>query len=230
MTKDIYIIKNDINDKVYIGQSVNVKQRFQGHCKPSSVFYDNSIIDNAIQKYGKEHFRYEILESNVENFNEREMYWINKYNSIRPNGYNISIGGNGDFNKKGTEHPESVFSEDEYMDIVYRLSETNDSIRSIAHDFNVSPTTVSDLNAGRTYHNDNCLYPIRKTPHLLGKLSEPDIDEIISLLKNTNRTFEEIGSYYNVEARAISRINRGIFHKRLNEIYPIRETRHIKRG
>ena len=111
---------------------------------------------------------------------------------------------------------ESVFSEDEYMDIVYRLSETNDSIRSIAHDFNVSSTTISDLNTGRTYHDDNCLYPIRKTPHLLGKLSESDIDEIISLLKNTNRTFEEIGSYYNVEARAISRVNRGIFHKRLN--------------
>ena len=31
--KDIYIIKNDLNDKVYIGQSINSEERFKSHCK-----------------------------------------------------------------------------------------------------------------------------------------------------------------------------------------------------
>ena len=74
MRKDIYIIKNDINKKVYIGQAKNAKTRFQGHCKPSSA--NNEIIGRAINKYGREHFWYEILEHNVENYNEREKYWI----------------------------------------------------------------------------------------------------------------------------------------------------------
>lgn len=43
--KDIYIIKNDINDKVYIGQSVNSQERFRSHCKPNK---DHSLIDYAI--------------------------------------------------------------------------------------------------------------------------------------------------------------------------------------
>ena len=64
--KDIYIIKNDINDKVYIGQSINSEERFKSHCKGA---YDNSIIDRAIAKYGKQHFWYEILENQVENYN-----------------------------------------------------------------------------------------------------------------------------------------------------------------
>lgn len=55
-----------------------------------------------------------------------------------------------------------------------------------------------------------------------GKLSSKDADEIIHLLKTTYLSFEEIGKRYNVEASAISRINKGIFHKRDAEEYPIR--------
>ena len=51
--KDIYIIRNNINGKVYIGQSQNAIRRFKEHCKPSN---SNSIIGKAIQKYGKENF------------------------------------------------------------------------------------------------------------------------------------------------------------------------------
>ena len=51
MRKDIYIIRNDINKKVYIGQAKNAKTRFQGHCKPSSA--NNEIIGRAINKYGR---------------------------------------------------------------------------------------------------------------------------------------------------------------------------------
>ena len=79
MKKDIYVIKNDINNKVYVGQAINTKQRFQNHCKPSSSKY-NDLVSRAIQKYGKSHFWYEILESQIENYDEREKYWISYYN------------------------------------------------------------------------------------------------------------------------------------------------------
>lgn len=93
----IYIIKNDINNKVYIGQSINIHKRIQEHFWKSECNKDvsyNSILHAAIRKYGKEHFYYEILEECDESLLDTlEKEYINKYNSISPNGYNILSGG-----------------------------------------------------------------------------------------------------------------------------------------
>lgn len=56
--KDIYVIKNDINNKLYVGQSLNAEKRFMSHCKGD---YNNSLIDKAIQKYGKNIFGLKLL-------------------------------------------------------------------------------------------------------------------------------------------------------------------------
>ena len=56
MKKDIYVIKNRINNLIYIGQAINSKERFISHCKPSSAKKNKSLIDNAIQKYGANNF------------------------------------------------------------------------------------------------------------------------------------------------------------------------------
>lgn len=47
-------------------------------------------------KYGVDNFSFEIIE-NIENdkLNEREQYWIAQYNSLVPQGYNLTIGGEG---------------------------------------------------------------------------------------------------------------------------------------
>lgn len=92
----IYIIKNNINNKVYIGQTINkVSYRFKTH-----VYYavrgKDYVIGKAMRKYGVNNFFYEILEKcSIEELNKREIYWISKYNSTNPKfGYNVSIGGN----------------------------------------------------------------------------------------------------------------------------------------
>lgn len=54
--------------------------------------------------------------------------------------------------------------------------------------------------------------------------------EIIHRLKFSYDTYEEISKVYNVEPRAISRINKGISHKMVNEMYPIRNWRSVKDG
>lgn len=93
----IYIITNDINNKVYIGQSTNINKRIQEHFWKSTCQKDisyNSALHNAIRKYGKEHFYWTILEECEPNLlDERERVYIQKYNSISPNGYNILSGG-----------------------------------------------------------------------------------------------------------------------------------------
>ena len=93
LKKDIYIIKNRINNKVYIGQAKNPEERFISHCKPSSAKLSNSLIDYAIQNIHAvndflmqdvdEKFTYEeVLEALKQLFpeDEQEMFlWQNLY-------------------------------------------------------------------------------------------------------------------------------------------------------
>jgi len=88
----IYIIKNIVNSKVYIGQTKDsIQKRFGKHL--SSCQY---VIGKAIKKYGSHKFHVELLEeTTLDKLNEREMYWIKLYNSTDNRfGYNMSIGGN----------------------------------------------------------------------------------------------------------------------------------------
>lgn len=95
----IYKISNDINDKVYIGQTTNLlKKRWYDHCYSANhPRQDNdNVLYRAMRKYGVNHFSISVIEE-VENnlLNEREIYWISQYNSYNPNGYNSTLGGDG---------------------------------------------------------------------------------------------------------------------------------------
>lgn len=171
----------------------------------------------------------QILEGPIKNYNEREKYYILKYNSLRPNGYNILEGGNEPPLFKGIEHPEANFKSIEELEkIILDLKFTTNSIRDIAKKFNVSPSCVNDINLGNTYYNSNIGYPLRKNPNPTGKLTQEDIEEIIYSLKFSYTSYEDIGKRYGVEGRAISRINNGTYHKQENISYPIRKYRATK--
>lgn len=84
----VYKITNDINDKIYIGQTTeSLKQRFNRHC--GYQLNDNTHLHRAMKKYGIQHFSIELVEEvdNQKKLDEREFYWINFYNSVE-NGYN----------------------------------------------------------------------------------------------------------------------------------------------
>lgn len=88
----IYKVENKINHKIYIGQSKDIYSRWRQHQR--YVINDGSYFHKALIKYGINNFNWEIIESCSENeLNEKEEQWINKYNSLVPNGYNIKLGG-----------------------------------------------------------------------------------------------------------------------------------------
>ena len=84
----VYITTNTVNDKQYVGDhsSDNLDDNYLG----SGV-----AIRKAIKKYGKENFTKQILEQ----FNTKEeaegaqIFYIEKFNTLIPNGYNISPSG-----------------------------------------------------------------------------------------------------------------------------------------
>lgn len=222
MNKDIYVIKNDINNKIYIRQAKNTKERFAKHTVPSAAMRSNSLVDKAIQKYGKEHFWYEILEDQIENYNEREQYWIKKLNCKYPYGYNLTDGGEEPPLMRGTTHIEAILTEDEVVQLTDLLKNTNISFVNLAAQFGfASNTSISDFNKGKTYYRNSISYPIREKVNN-GKLTYDDIEQIYDLLLHTKKTFKSIGELFGVEGRAISRINKGIFHKKDGYTYPLR--------
>lgn len=88
MMINIYKISNDLNDKVYIGQTIDaIEHRLQEHSWKSSKCHK---LRNAIQKYGKEHFKIELLKI----CEDQDMaccvegFYIQVYDSVK-NGYNI---------------------------------------------------------------------------------------------------------------------------------------------
>lgn len=91
----IYKIYNDFNDKVYIGKTTRDAQtRFLEHYKQKDG--SQSHINSSMAKHGLEHYNYEIIEECPnENLSEQERYWIAFYNSLEPNGYNMTPGGDG---------------------------------------------------------------------------------------------------------------------------------------
>ena len=89
----IYKITNKINNKCYIGQSGNIQLRWITHII-DAINEDKASIHIAINKIGIENFNFNILEEcSIEQLNNREKYYIQKYNSIYPNGYNKDEGG-----------------------------------------------------------------------------------------------------------------------------------------
>lgn len=96
----IYKITNNINGKIYIGQTRTTEpRRWQQHVwhANNDSNDDSMLLCKAIRKYGKENFTRTIIEEcDNQRLNEREIYWINYFNSTnREIGYNIEKGGEG---------------------------------------------------------------------------------------------------------------------------------------
>ena len=89
----IYLIKNILNNKIYVGETTNIEERFKTHCRPSSKCIK---LRNAIQKYGKENFTIKKLATAYtrEQADQLENAFIEFFNSVK-NGYNIREGGIG---------------------------------------------------------------------------------------------------------------------------------------
>lgn len=152
----IYKFTNKITGESYIGQSVNLRKRYNDH---KNIKEDGTYFHQMIKHYGFNNFNYEILEEcKSDNLNEREKYYISKYKTVYPNGYNLTYGGN-------DQHCNGLSSKKDVDEITELLMTSKLSNKEIGDIYGVSDQAISDINCGRTWVRDHIEYPIRKTRH-----------------------------------------------------------------
>ena len=216
MKKYIYKITNLINNKIYIGQTNNFVRRKQQHINATiSNKISNKYLYNAMKKYGIQNFKFEIIEY-VDNYNEREQYWINFYKSNMSNfGYNIDFG-NLDKAHIGRMSQKNI--NQLYEDLQYSTL----SFEELACKYNLkSANDIRAINRGIYYFNKELSYPLRDT-----KFSKAykKTSKIIKDLQNYNLSINEIAEKYKTTPSYIYSINRGARNYRENIQYPIRKT------
>lgn len=95
----IYKITNQINNKIYIGQTVNWDERYRHHRQEAyrkNTENAKRPIYRAIRKHGLKNFKFEIIDiaDDKAELDNLEIYYIDKFNSlIDHNGYNLEKGG-----------------------------------------------------------------------------------------------------------------------------------------
>ena len=133
----IYKITNKLNNKVYIGQTIQKPiERFYQHCaKKCDKYILNMVIHKAIFKYGKDNFTFEVIEEvPKQQLNEREEYWIKYYNSYT-DGYNSTKGG-----QKGNKPFKNIDNK-----AIIEQYQQGKSLRTIGKIFNIDKATVKSI-------------------------------------------------------------------------------------
>lgn len=224
MKKAIYKITNTINSKVYIGQSNNPDARWRKHKSETvnNVDVGKSAIHDAMRSLGVENFQLTVI-GWFEDYNEKEKFYIQEYNSLIPNGYNIQEGGNEPPHKYGEEHHNSIYSDELTNQIIDDLLSHQYTQKQIEIKYGVNQQLVTSINRGVTHRRPGIEYPIIKTSKY--HCDEAAVEAIQYLLANSTCTCAEIGAYFGFSTATIKAINSGRNHPNNNIIYPIRNFR-----
>lgn len=211
----IYSYINKKTNNRYIGKTNNIERRKREHesdsfNKESTTYH--SMWAKKVREYGMNGFDFEILEvTDEKNWKEREMYWIEYYNTFYGAGYNSTAGGD------SNENLSRSLSDEQALELI-NLLKTDMSVSDICSLFEVSETLVSNINQGQKYIQKNIQYPIRK------RYKESfEYDNLVEDLKNSTLSFKLLSEKHNISEAMIKKINYGSLRNELSETYPIRK-------
>ena len=145
----IYKITNLVNGKMYIGQAVDIEERWIRHKRDWKID-KTKVLYKAIRKYGIENFSFEIIEECSEKeLSNLEIYYIWYYHTYlydeKCNGYNMTIGGE---TIKGYRHTEES---------KIKMSESHKGEKSYNFGKHLSEETrkkISEANKGKTHSEE----------------------------------------------------------------------------
>lgn len=121
----IYKITNTVNGKSYIGQTRHDAEKTRIRCHLNGDSKGSRLVKRAIEKYGKDAFAYEILHDGIipEFLDDLEIEAIKKFNTIAPQGYNLTADGEGGSPSEETRRKMSEVGKSRTVEHRRRLSE-----------------------------------------------------------------------------------------------------------
>lgn len=241
-TSGIYMVVNLINDKKYIGQSKNIKKRFQSHhlidyknennCNYNTKFYQ------AIRKYGIDNFEVVILKLCEEKeLDDLEIKYIKEFDTFK-NGYNSTEGGqfwSPNIHSEETEekrkqtreknkslmsenHPRAKLTNQQVWDIRQRYID-GESIKEIYNDFKdlyTNQQTFKRIVLGQTYVTVGNIPTKEQVRHTNARLTDVQVKEIRNSYKKGVVSYRELGEKYGLSESSIAAIIKRETYKNVN--------------
>jgi group I intron endonuclease len=218
----VYMIKNKINSKVYIGKTNDLEERWNKHlsdarCEPEGKYF---VIHRALNKYGVENFDFSMVEempTEPEIF-EREVYWIAFYKSNicrygNAFGYNLTDGGEG---ASGHVHSEMSKLKMSKASKGKPKSEEHKSSLRLAHTGKVltdeHKANIGKSGRGKKRTNkskENYRQSKLGTKNPSAKLNETQVKEIKILINKKELSDSQIGTIFGVNRKTINDIRHG---------------------
>lgn len=109
--KCVYVRTNLINGKQYVGQTTDFENREETWRYSND--YAGSLINRAREKYGYDNWSVKVLVEcdTQDELNKWESYFIKELNTFKPNGYNLTYGGDGCSGFKHSEETKKKISD-----------------------------------------------------------------------------------------------------------------------
>lgn len=176
----IYKITNLLNNKSYIGQTIKpAEERWkehQAHAYGKHINDQNKHLYRAMRKYGIENFSFEVVQDNIETFEQldkAEIYWIDFYQSFLY-GYNETFGGQ----KHHKKLPNKEIIQD-YM--------VTKSARKTALNFGIDHSTVDDI----LNHNNIPRFSHRETTGKAIRITKDNFEKEFNSVKECAEWFAQ---------------------------------------
>lgn len=221
--KAIYKIENKINHKIYIGQSIDPKRRWQEHCRKKENC--KSLIRDAIQKYGAENFEFEVL-GWYEDYNDKEKQFIAEYRCLAPYGYNIALGGEDPPIYHGENNPFAKISNETAKKVKEELKDWKIPRKQIVKKYKLTNDIIRHINDGSSWFDANETYPLRPHESVLNNIRAQKIIEMLIL---SDIPLNKIGAEVGWCRSSAKEINMGRNHFDERLVYPIRNNKKVNK-
>lgn len=144
---------------IYIGQTIHaLNYRLNQHIRHlKNGSHHSPKAQNLFNKY-KEVPSIELIETinpDINNLNDREVYWIQQYNSFN-NGLNCTMGGNQMY---GEDSPSAKYTKDDYTAIVTFFANTELSLEEISEELELPLSLVKNIGYGNTHNYLSSIVP-----------------------------------------------------------------------
>jgi group I intron endonuclease len=220
----IYKATNLVNNKIYIGQTKNeIEKRIKGHIKESKNENTKRPFLISIKKHGIDNFLFEEIDraDTFDELDEKEIYWINFYNSTNNKiGYNILGGGQG----------KKMITNEAYSKIIsdgLKNSEKWQKLKNSEEHKNKMKEIASKTHKGRKFTKEHKEKIWEKNKNRILEFNKScskkwiivDSNNNIQRIESKDLFFQNLGLDSSSFTRLAQKLDKGLMIKRLHDYY-----------